>query len=416
MERWLTIEEIREDVKHFNEIHRFGAEKSDYPQVKALFELKEDSFEMIRGKESGKFFYFPAQSIYGLQLFRGQHADWPECLPTLYRDRFKDGRFVTPTLLDIFIDRMRLVEFELMLKSHTFVKDWFEPNNIFVDFEGLAQHYGLNTEIIDFTADLEVALFFAICRYDKSDDSYHLPGNDFDHKGVILVLNPVYYKPRGLFRNDINLFEDELRPIGLQPFERPALQKGYGLRLQDGKGLKRVRKYNFRYTDEEAREIHEKFTSHNRLMVNDELIEPTRTIANKRQFARKVFSIAWDRFPIPKMTKSECKKLLKKFGIEIDSFSPIETFSPEIWNGSNPFLRARYEKYIGRMVARKVMTLEDDPENPGKKIFKDEAPCIDTQLLANSLMLRVTQTGRSASALTEVADHPDKDIENLAVF
>lgn len=416
MEKWLSIDEIREDVKHFNEMHRFGAEKSDDPKAKALFEPKEDSFEMIRGKESGKFFYFPAQLIYGLQLFRGQHADWPHCLPTLYRDRLKDDRFVAPTLLDIFIDRMRFVEFELMLKSHTFVKDWFEPCNTIVDYEGLAQHYGLNTEIIDFTADLEVALFFAICKYDNSDDSYHLPGNDFDHKGVIFVLNPVYYNPRGLMRNDINLFEDELRPIGLQPFERPALQKGYGLRLRGGKGLKRVRKYNFQYTDAEASDILEKFTSHNRLMVKDELIEPTRIIANKRQFARKVFSIAWDRFPIPSLTKSECKKLLQKHGVEIDSFYPVESFSPEIWNLSNPFLRARYEKYLGKTVARKVMSLEDDPENPDKKIIKDEAPCIDTQMLANSLMLRVIQTGMSASALTEVADHPDRDIENLSLY
>lgn len=414
----MTLTELREDIKRFREEHLFDYEKRSDPFSKKLFQPDDEAFEKVRGKDSGKIFLVPAQTIYGLQFFRGQAKDYDDCLPTIYRKRERDdGSRSYPSRLEIFIDRMRLVEFEFMLKSHTFVKDWFEPNNLNVDFEGLAQHYGLNTEVLDFTSDIDVALFFAICSYNKADDSYRLPDENEPHSGIVYVLNPIYYNSRGLLNNHLNIFEDELSPIGLQPFERPAVQKGYSLKLKNGRGLNRVRKYEFSYTMDEARDIFEKYNRKEKLWVEDELIEPTKRIAKKKNFNYSVFAATWKRHPIEGLTKSECKKMLRERGFVIDCHQKIESFSMEVWNRRNKILRNRYEKYLPRLVSRKILSCKNDPKEKDKLIAGEEiSDCMLTDTLAELLMLRTVKTGRSAPALTIPAlPHPDLDIASLPI-
>ena len=299
---------------------------------------------------------------------------------------------------------MRIVEFELLLKSHTFVKDWFEPGNLYVDYEGVAQHYGLNTEVLDFTSDIDIALFFAICPYDRATDSYRLPDKDASHTGIIYVINPMFYNPRNFGSNEVCIFEDDLKPIGLQPFERPAVQRGYGVRLPDGKALDRVRKYEFEYTPQEALDLYERFCKLSQLWVKDELIEPTKRISSKNIFAFKEFSLAWQRYPIEGLTRNRCAKLLRKKGIRLHSDAPIERFTDKDIRRLYPQLKERYEEYSSRMGSRKIISLTDDPEdptNPSLRKIKDESPYMDTKLIAESLLLRIIQTGRTASSLTK---------------
>lgn len=49
---------------------------------------------------------------------------------------------------------------------------FFKRHQFVVNEEGLAQHYGLRTEILDLTSNLDVAIFFAICKYNSKTDIY----------------------------------------------------------------------------------------------------------------------------------------------------------------------------------------------------------------------------------------------------
>ena len=108
-------------------------------------------FEKVRSR-TGKYVLIPT-SLDTAFLFRGQRKIWHKCLPTLYRTELTED--------DYIIERLRTIELINVLKSYPQVKD-FERQNIKVDFLGLAQHYGMKTEVLDLTNSLDVALFFAM--------------------------------------------------------------------------------------------------------------------------------------------------------------------------------------------------------------------------------------------------------------
>lgn len=79
---------------------------------------------------------------------------------------------------------MRIVEFELMLKQYPSVQ-FFEQERFEVDYVGLAQHYGLNTSVLDLTSDINTALFFAMCDYNRVEDCYHPKHEDKAYIGYV---------------------------------------------------------------------------------------------------------------------------------------------------------------------------------------------------------------------------------------
>lgn len=97
-------------------------------------------------------------------LYRGQNQEFVPCVPSLYRGN--------PSEAEIFIERMRLVVFQRLLNTHPVIKNFFNKHHFKVDVEGLAQHYGLKTSVLDLTSNLDIALFFATCWYDFDNDEY----------------------------------------------------------------------------------------------------------------------------------------------------------------------------------------------------------------------------------------------------
>ena len=67
-------------------------------------------------------------------LYRGQNEEVVPCIPTLYRGNPSDAQ--------VFLQRMRLVQFQRLLKSHPVVTRFFKRHHFLVNEEGLAQHYG----------------------------------------------------------------------------------------------------------------------------------------------------------------------------------------------------------------------------------------------------------------------------------
>jgi hypothetical protein len=90
--------------------------------------------------------------------------------------------------IDRLLARIRAAEFQLLLFDHPAVVD-FSGFSIMgltlkIDYEGLAQHYGLKTELIDFTSNPFVAAFFACCKYDSNSQKYR-PIMKAGQKGII---------------------------------------------------------------------------------------------------------------------------------------------------------------------------------------------------------------------------------------
>lgn len=82
------------------------------------FTASEGKFELLSDDEGG-YIMVPMACDYAF-LFRGQRQFFQPCLPTLLRQK-KDADH-------LFLERMRVVEFELMLKQYPAVR-FFEQKN-----------------------------------------------------------------------------------------------------------------------------------------------------------------------------------------------------------------------------------------------------------------------------------------------
>lgn len=372
----MTIKEVRQAVEAFREKNMFDYEKRQDGITEKLIHTDPEKFEIIKSERTGKLFVIPAANDFSL-LFRGQADEINPCLPTLHRK--------SPNPLQIFIERLRFVEFEKLLDSHPLVR-FYKSKGFTLSTEGLAQHYGLKTEVMDFTSDIDIALFFAMCPYDSAKDDYILPSESAPHKGIIYVLNPYIYDFTLLSNNKAEIFNETVQPIGLQPFERPAMQKGYGILLPSGKSLNKVRMFDFEYTMEEAVEYHRKYTERSVLWTKDELITPVKQLSNKTIFTPAVFRETWQRFPVEGFTKFQClKRLEKDYGIRIKQNAESVRFDSEEIEESK--LKARWDSYNHRVGSRRLLSFTDE------KTVIDYSPVMTAEVLGNMQMLRMAQSG-----------------------
>lgn len=161
-----------------------------------------------------------------MRLYRGETEFHKPCQPTLWRKDMDDQA--------VFIERLKLAEFERMLEQMP--ESYFfrtgvvitDPdgivhhNSLYIDAIGLAQHYGIKTELLDLTADKWAAAFFASTTYDEKSDTYQPITVQTEKQGV------VYHYPILPTSFDSN----ELSVVGAQPFERPTEQAAYMLALK----------------------------------------------------------------------------------------------------------------------------------------------------------------------------------------
>jgi len=238
-------------------------------------------------------------------LYRGQTKDYGMCVPIIYRSANNDDD------IEYFIQRLRAVEFELILKKHPAV---IELNNteilncrIQVDFLGLAQHYGLSTDCLDITNNFYIAAFFACCKYDKNADRF-IPKTD-SKEGIIYYISPI-------IMGDYNNFDI----VGLQPFSRPAEQKAFRYKLNKGDDFAKksfVQKLIFSQTSEGTDYIYRKFDNGNKLFPYDFLKNKVDEIKKTKIFSKKAFLETYERFRFTKpkvyyQNKLKNKKIIFK--------------------------------------------------------------------------------------------------------
>lgn len=306
----IGISEIRTLIKESTRNRLLPCEKSDINQQ--IVRDHEIGFEAVMTGNGNEKILIPEDGNV-VYLFRGQNQEYIPCFPSLFR--------VSPrplSIAEIFAWRMRLMVFKSMLDSHPLVSSFFKRHNFRLDYEGLAQHYGLSTSVLDLTSNLDIALFFAMCWYDRDNDCYHAFDDGLVHEGILYVFCPILANEPTPCRIK-EYMSTNITPIGLQPFLRPAKQKGYALHIREGKSTK-CWAYRFKFTNEDSLSIFNQFHQGRDLWIDDILAIKTKQIKAINHFSFSVFNEAFSRYRPAGYSKTRLKRELIKegFGLSKD--------------------------------------------------------------------------------------------------
>lgn len=274
-QHYTNITTLRKEILSYEQTRLFEYEKTNSP----LNVIPKDKFEKVKISKD-RFILIPTAIMYST-LYRGQTDKHPDCLPSLRRINLTDD--------ELFLENLKNTEFELLLNTHPVVSGIFTKNGFVVDNLGLAQHYGLKTNMLDLTLDFDIAMFFATCKLDEKTDKYYPQIESEENQGVLYAYSTIYN-----LLNE-NFLSKELGVIGLQPFKRPAVQKGFSLNLSPKKHFNGV-EYTFSYTRKDALHYFELFDKGESLWIKDELADRVKLIKNNKYYSLHGLKVAVRRY------------------------------------------------------------------------------------------------------------------------
>lgn len=301
---------------------------------------------------------------------------------------------------------MRFVLFREMLDTYPIVDKFFKRHNFKVDYEGLAQHYGLLTSVLDLTSNIDIALFFATCWYDKNEDCYKPFSDGKEHEGILYVFCPLISNERNPLSVE-DFLKENITPIGLQPFLRPARQKGYSLYIPKGKSIK-CWAYKFRFSNEDSLAYFNLFKEGKELWIHDILAEKTKTIINTTEFSYKLFARTYEEFRPKNFSRTQLKKELALKGILLTKYSKTTYFSEDEkedviqkWNSGEG---KQFSDTIGRRPWYEKI------EGKEQYDIKNEHPYRSLEMLAYLLLLRIIASpeGPDGAEWINYNNTPDK--------
>jgi len=247
-------------------------------------------------------------------LYRGEKKDYGSSKATVYR-----------CSANHLIENIKLAEFNILLESHPMVKMLMKGIKLSNEVElklnnpyGIAQHYGFKTSLIDLTSDIDIASFFATTEHNKESDSYEIfKDNPY---GVLYV-----YHMSLPFTHLTKM--DGLSSIGLQPFPRPGIQKGFlwnchpdfdkkNKSVRDLKDSSYVTTIYFRHDEKFTKSIIENTDHGRKIFPVDELSEMALEISNNTEFSQESFDRNLGENP--RDNKNNNIKILKENGISIN--------------------------------------------------------------------------------------------------
>lgn len=288
-------------IKHFESILHLVEflHETDIPTLNIV--VDKDDFELVdMGGDTFRFIPGPSSPY----LYRGQVRNWPTCRPSLFR-----CNALNP--IDLFVEYIRVADFELLLQQHPAVKA-MQGERISVDFVALAQHYGLSTNCLDLTSSIDIAAFFASCS--RLADGGYLPYADSD-KGVI-------------FRSPWVLLDPELagkiQIVGFQPLKRPAEQKAWGYILDKNEDFAQQSEvFHFSQSKKGSEYFYEMFEAGAKLFPPDPICSYVDRIRESKQYSfeafHRAFRQAFDRNILGNIREKEIRdELLKQKSLSID--------------------------------------------------------------------------------------------------
>ena len=345
-------------------------------------------FERVR-ISSGEYLLLPCANDYAY-LFRGQGRDYPKNLPTLYRQ--------SKTASELFLQRLKMVEFQIFLQQLPQVQ-FFELNKYHIDYVGLAQHYGFQTEVIDLTSSIDVALFFAMCDLQKGETEYICKTEDRSYIGYIYCV-PTY---KLMMQNDQigeTFWGTKISAIGLQPFERPGVQKGFSYWLNGSEELKSL-VYSFSYTRKDSETIFLKFSQGKAIWQDDAIAKIARSINDSKQFSYNAFNTCVKKYGDK---KTDYRKHLKEEGYILCK-SPKYRFSSDV-----QLVRDEYER-DGNMLFQKNIVLRRIVSANGATIRR----CLSLHEISTFILLHLIESGCPAPGGYNSGDELGKELETQSI-
>ncbi len=208
----------------------------------------------------------------GYHLFRGESGNFPKSNPTLYRKEW--------CLTEKIEFDLQMYDFIQVLNDHPRIKESIEAG-VAINYKGLAQHYGLRTNILDLTNSSLVAAFFATTDYDSETDTY-APITDNTRVGVL------YFNSIGYMNNDFNP-RNSIWPIGLEALRRPGEQRGFSIEMGEGDDLNKIpgfQKFVFRQSASVSEQIYKMTKSGQMLFPYDPMANKARAITQSRVYTK----------------------------------------------------------------------------------------------------------------------------------
>ena len=152
--------------------------------------------------------------------YRGENQIYPgEATSSLGRELKKEDDLTV--YVKLLLQNIKINIFTNLLISNEMLNHW-KYGTILTYM--IAQHYGLKTQYLDITDDIEIALFFANTSFEGGEFKPILESN-IDKYGEYAVLYHKLDYPNPNFEKDGKM--TFVRPIGYQPFTRCHKQRGY---------------------------------------------------------------------------------------------------------------------------------------------------------------------------------------------
>lgn len=232
-------------------------------------------------------------------LYRGEN-EWHEiCKPSLYRRTWSTA--------ELFEREIQLSDFRKMLEVHPEIID-MKRGGLFVNYTGLAQHYGIATNVLDLTNSPLVAAFFATTEYDSLRDCY---------RPILHTVSQrvIYFFEMGCFWNIGS--EPKIWPIGQEALRRPGEQRGYGIEMNVNDNLndypiKHV--YRFWHTPHASMTIWNMSKGGAEFFPYDPMAEKVRNMKKYRIYSIESLQEVYERNYSIAPTLDEARRLMENSG------------------------------------------------------------------------------------------------------
>jgi hypothetical protein len=245
--------------------------------------------------------------------YRGQTEDFGMCITTLDRCTTQEEQILS---------MCRTIAFEDILQTHPFIevskKNLFFDKSICINDTGIAQHYGLDTNYLDITANFDVASFFATCKW-CNDLKKYLPLSYTQKPDVIyrvydFLVNPLIAE---------NTQKRSFSYLGWQPLPRPEQQRANVIKLdkgQDFETVSGVKKYYFKHSKSASKKIYKMFDEGKTLFPEDSGVQLSQDCENLLKFTNEQIDKAFMRYESwsnIELTEEYKKETIKKLEIQI---------------------------------------------------------------------------------------------------
>lgn len=223
--------------------------------------------------------------------YRGEREYHAMCKPSLYRNNMTEAKQ--------FVERVKYEELCILMENYPLTQYYrngigfkfpdgtIKGKELSLDKMALAQHYGICTELIDFTTDKFVAAFFACTKY-NADDTYSVNEEEGSEGCFYHYVD----------KNVLSAMPQKLRVVGLQPFSRPGEQSGYVMSMSADENLNDWVTYaiHFKHNRKVSEFIFNYTNRSKKLFPKSILEEKAMIIKNSNVFSRKAYEMAKKEF------------------------------------------------------------------------------------------------------------------------